>query len=116
MLLNIKKLDMKHILIFSLLIVILSCNDAVNKPNSKSTQKPTSSSVKQNNDETLQMVQELKALVDEGHPKDYYHWNKKQAELLLSQINVGSPQQQINTWFAYCKQSLYAGKSQVCID
>ena len=62
------------------------------------------------------MVEELKELSENGNPRELYHWNKKRAAYYQSKIQEGTPQQQINTWFEFCKESLKAGENQVCID
>ncbi|MGB0390588.1 MAG: CRTAC1 family protein [Salibacteraceae bacterium] len=62
------------------------------------------------------MLKELQQLVVNGQPEDYYHWNQKIANQLLHKGNQGSLQQQMNTWFEYCKQSLNAGNSSVCVN
>lgn len=62
------------------------------------------------------MAQELAGLVDNGTPQDYYHWNRKQAQFLRQQLSQVAPQARMSTWFNYCRESLYAGESQICID
>ena len=68
------------------------------------------------NEETLQMISELEALVLNANPKDYCHMNSEQAEWLHQRISIGDLHEQMNTWFQYCTQLLYAGESQACID
>ncbi len=66
--------------------------------------------------ETEVMVKELQALVTNGNPYDYYHWNSKIADALMLQMGQGTPQEQIDNWFEYCKQTLNAGNSTNCIE
>ena len=65
--------------------------------------------------ETEMMVNELRSLVTSGNPEVYYHWNKKNAALLLNQISQAPPQQQGQIWFKYCYELLYSGDSKTCI-
>lgn len=66
--------------------------------------------------ETPEMANRLNSLVENGHPDDYYHWNKKRAEQLGPMIRNAPPEQRLNTWFRFCQQSLFAGNSQACIN
>ncbi|MEM9024015.1 MAG: FG-GAP-like repeat-containing protein, partial [Bacteroidota bacterium] len=57
-------------------------------------------------------------LVADGDPNLHYHWNRQLADALQAKMAAGegTPQQQIDTWYAYCKQLLLAGEPQACID
>ena len=67
-------------------------------------------------EETRAMVRELKQLHESGKAEDYYHWNQKLAESLQVRIKEGTPQQQMNTWFEFCRQTLFAGQSEGTIQ
>ena len=102
---------------YSLLIIIaflfLGCHDE-----SKDLNKPKASINKSEVvqlSETEVMVNELQQLVAKGQPQDYYHWNQKMANLLRNRVRQGTPQQQLNTWFEYCKQTLNAGNTAECV-
>ena len=101
---------MKNILFCSfILLIFFSCNKT-----SKKSDNP-SKEVKEPN-ETLRMVAKLADLVRDGNPKEYYHWNSKQAALLNDEMGKGSPNKQLNTWLQFCEQTLNAGDNQTCID
>ena len=65
--------------------------------------------------ETQLMVAELAALVSQGKPMDYLHWNSKKATFLKKYLGKGSVQQQMSTWFKYCTELLASGNSEGCI-
>lgn len=67
-------------------------------------------------DETSEMVRLLSNLADSSDFRNLYHWNSNWAEYHLKKSTQGAEQQRFNHWFEYCKQSLYSGNSQRCID
>jgi len=67
-------------------------------------------------DETEAMVERLQELVTNGNPQHLYHWNGKLAEKWLAKIKTGTKQEQMNAWFEYCRQKLYAGDSDAVIE
>lgn len=73
------------------------------------------SSMPTQNAETRQMVAELKALVDNGNPVGYYHWNSKLALMLKQKLASASNDQKEQIWFQYCMQLLFAGDNATCI-
>ncbi|UTW65816.1 CRTAC1 family protein [bacterium SCSIO 12643] len=91
-------------------IILIACDSStpsqMNQEVTPTTKEPSA----------YNMPEELKQLVLTGDPMTYYHWNGKQAALHLQNMEKGSMQQQMNSWFEYCKQSLNAGNYQVCID
>ena len=66
--------------------------------------------------ETELMAKELSNLVKNGNPNLYYHWNLRQAQLLKNQLNIGSEQQKVQTWYNYSSQLLNAGESRQAIQ
>jgi len=102
---------MRYLLLYLLSgIILIACDSSTP---SETNQEETSTTKEQS---VYNMPEELKQLVLNGDPMTYYHWNGKQAALHLQNMEKGSMQQQINSWFEYCKQSLNAGNYQVCID
>jgi hypothetical protein len=67
-------------------------------------------------DGTGEMVKELQDLYINGDPLLNYHWNAKLAELNRAQLEVAPDREKINVWFQYCRQLLYAGKVDACIN
>lgn len=67
-------------------------------------------------EETRRMVETLQALVRDGDPANYYHWNSRLAEQLKARLGQGTMTEQRSTWYFYCQQLLYAGQSQACIN
>lgn len=98
-------LSMNRSLLLLLVIGFVGCH-------SDSIQKDSVSAISG----TDRMASILDSLYENGNPEHHYHWNNRLAALWESRINKGTPQQQINAWYEYCKQSLYAGNSQVTIN
>lgn len=97
-------------------LLLLSCAEDSSESILEETQADRTPEVVPAKNGTEQMAQELRQLVVNGNPAEYYHWNSKFAAVLKSHMKEGTPQQQMNTWFEYCKQTLNAGNSQLCID
>lgn len=102
---------MRYLLLYLLSgIILIACDSSAP---STTNQEETPTTKKQS---VYNMPEELKQLVLKGDPMTYYHWNGKQAAFHLQNMKKGSMQQQMNSWFEYCIQSLNAGNYQVCID
>ena len=62
---------------------------------------------------TEQMAKELDALVRDGNPNLYYHWNKKRALIARAELSEASPQQYAQKFYRYSTENLNAGNSEV---
>lgn len=96
-------------IVFGIILMAPACNN----------EGENSSIVEQKKDEiseTEEMAILLKEIANSRDTLAHYHQNKKLASYYQSRIKKGTPQQQINTWFEFCKQLLYAGESQMCIN
>lgn len=93
------------------LSVLIGCSTPTEQANTDSNVTDSSSI-----DETAVMVQRLRDLVKNGNPEELYHWNSRLADLWLSRIKTGTPQQQLNAWFEYCRQKLYSGDPTATIE
>ena len=93
--------------IWFLILVLFSCSS----PESAKQDK-----VNESDPETAAMVKELRQLVINGNPRDYYHWNNRLADLYKTQLDAAPDNQKINIWFQYCAQLLNAGKQDQVIN
>ena len=86
-----------------LMLLLSACSDPA--PETQPTDRfPT--------EETAQMVQELRTLIAEGDPQQYYHWNSRQAERMAISLQQSFS---VPLWYQYTAQLLNAGHPEEAI-
>lgn len=98
------------IIVFGIIWIAPACNTKGKKSINPNQEH------KEQSEEAEEMIALLKEIANSQDTLAHYHQNKKLAAYYQLRIKKGTPQQQVNTWFEFCKQLLYAGDSQMCID
>jgi len=101
-----------------LMVLVLSAYACTSNKNEEIV-VPTSNSnvieVPLQNAETVEMVQRLTDIEQNGDPKDYLYWNKKKAALLALELDKPETPYHGQLWYEYCNQLLRSGDSRECI-